>query len=282
MAEEKKWEIDLDKCLLSDDDSRIIDDLIRRLGKPDPKVEDIWRLMDEVWDELECDNLKPEPEKLKRFYNHPVWLLNGIFIEQDPVSMGHRIAIRSWIENRRNKVKRLLDFGGGQGTLGALIAKTGNGICIEIFEPYPSSSAEKKLKHLKNVKFVSEHSGFYDCLLSIDVLEHVVDPVGTLDRMIATLRQGGYMIIANNFHPVIKCHLPTTFHLKFSFRLLVHLMGMRREGPCPGSHAEVYVKTGKRIAWVWIKAAERVSKLLYYPLHIPYFFYWMAKHTIPR
>jgi SAM-dependent methyltransferase len=255
----------------------MIEDLVVRLGKARPQVEDIWRLMDDVWDELECDNLKPEPEKLKRFYSHPVWLLNGIFVEQDPVSMGHRRAIRDWVENKSATIQRVLDYGGGMGTLGTLIAKIGDRISVEVFEPYPTRTAENRADKISNLKFVREHLGLYDCLLSIDVLEHVTDPIKVLEEMASRLRLGGYMISANNFSPVTKCHLPGTFHLRFSFRLVARLMGLRREGPCSGSHATVYVKTGERTGWFWIKVAEKGSRLLYYPLHIPYFFYRLLR-----
>jgi hypothetical protein len=38
-----------------------------------PTLEDIYRMMDFVWDEIECDNKKLDlVEHLKRFYNHPI------------------------------------------------------------------------------------------------------------------------------------------------------------------------------------------------------------------
>ena len=47
-------------------------------------LEDVWSLMDAAWDECECD---PDvmDERISRFYAHPVWLLNGLFIEQHDV-----------------------------------------------------------------------------------------------------------------------------------------------------------------------------------------------------
>jgi 2-polyprenyl-6-hydroxyphenyl methylase/3-demethylubiquinone-9 3-methyltransferase len=58
-----------------------------------PTLEDIYRMMDFVWDEIGCDNKKYDLECSKRFYNHPIWLLNGLFIENDPVSKRHRKVI---------------------------------------------------------------------------------------------------------------------------------------------------------------------------------------------
>ena len=46
-----------------------------------PNLEQIWRLIDEVWTELGCDQYKMDDEKIILFYQHPVWILNGFFIE---------------------------------------------------------------------------------------------------------------------------------------------------------------------------------------------------------
>lgn len=272
-----KWDIDLDAAFITDEQSKIMEGLIGRLGTNKLQVEDIWRLMDEVWDEIGLNNLKPDPKMLEHFYGHPVWLMNSLFVEQDILSMSHRRAIRSCIEGRTDEIQRVIDFGGGLGTLGILISDIGTQITVDIYEPYSSRFAQNRLEKAHNLRFIKEPVGFYDCLLSIDVLEHVTDPLKILGEMVDTVRSGGYLIIANNFSPVIKCHLPGTFHLRFSFRLFARLMGLSREGPCFGSHAAIYIRTGNRMGWRWIRAAERLSRLLYYPLHVPYFFYRLLR-----
>ncbi len=277
MGEAAKWKINLDTTFITDEQSRIMDDLLDRLGTAKPQLEDIWRLMDEVWDEIGCNSLRPDPKMLEKFYGHPVWLMNSLFVEQDALSMGHRRAIRDWIKVRTDGIQRVVDFGGGLGTLGTLIADIGNQISVDIYEPYASPFAENSLGQSSNARFVKEHVGLYDCLLSVDVLEHVTEPLKILDEMAGAIRSGGYMVIANNFFPVIKCHLPGNFHLRFTFRYFARLIGLSREGPCPGSHATVYIKTGERVSWSWIRVAEGVSKVLYYPLHIPYFFYRLLR-----
>lgn len=269
----KKWEIDLDTTLITGEESQIINSLLEQLGTSNPQVEDIWRLMDEVWDEIGINNLRPDPQLMEQFYSHPVWLMNSLFVEQDALSMSQRGAIKDWIEARANEILRVVDFGGGLGTLGILISDIGSQISIDIYEPFSSHFAENRIAQKSKVRFIKEPVGLYDCLLSIDVLEHVTDPIKIMCEMIDTIRQGGYLVVANNFKPVIKCHLPGTFHLRFTFRFLARLMGLRREGPCIGSHATVYRKTGKKVGWIWIRIVERMSKVLYYPLHIPYFFY---------
>ncbi len=273
MHEEAKWKINLDTTLITDEQSRTIEALVGRLGTNSPQLEDVWRLMDEVWDEIGLNNRTPDSVMLEHFYGHSVWLMNSLFIEQDLLSMGHRRAIRSWIEGRADEIQRVVDFGGGLGTLGILIADIGHHISVDIYEPYSSRFAQERLENANNVRFIKKPVGIYDGLLSTDVLEHVTAPLKILSEMIDTVRPGGYLIIANNFYPVIKCHLPGTFHLRFTFRLFARLMGLSREGPCFGSHATIYIKTGKRAGWIWINAAEVISKVLYYPLHVPYFFY---------
>ena len=46
-------------------------------------VEPLWQMMDDVWDRLGCDNQNLNWDKISAFYNHPVWILNGLFVEQD-------------------------------------------------------------------------------------------------------------------------------------------------------------------------------------------------------
>jgi len=69
-----------------------IDLLLANVGS-DLSLGQMWSIMDQVWELCGCDNLNPNPELLDLFYNNPVWLLNGMFIEQDDESMAHRQAI---------------------------------------------------------------------------------------------------------------------------------------------------------------------------------------------
>jgi len=41
-------------------------------NKP-PKVEDIWNIMNKVWDYMGLDNENYNLEQLNRYYSHPVW-----------------------------------------------------------------------------------------------------------------------------------------------------------------------------------------------------------------
>jgi 2-polyprenyl-3-methyl-5-hydroxy-6-metoxy-1,4-benzoquinol methylase len=222
-------------------------------------VNDLWKMMDIVWDEMECDNHRPDPEKISAYYSHPVWTLNGLFIEQDDISMGHRRAIASWITN--NPISNVLDYGGGFGTLARLIAVKGRNINLDIYEPFPSQLAIAKMREFSNVNFVASLDREYDCLVCIDVLEHVPNPLELFAMMIATVKVGGVLIIANCFYPEIKCHLPSTLHFRHTFKLCAMMMGLRVLGNCKGSHATIYKRVSARpINWQLLSATEKLSK----------------------
>lgn len=85
-----------------------------------------------------------------------------------------------------------------------------------------------------------------------------------LAEMAESLRVGGQLVIANCFYPVIACHLPSTFHLRYSFDKFCEIFGLTRIGPCNGSHATVYQKIDNNPPhWVNIRGREMLSKLVY-------------------
>jgi 2-polyprenyl-3-methyl-5-hydroxy-6-metoxy-1,4-benzoquinol methylase len=226
------------------------------------EVTDLWRMMDIVWDEMGCDSDNLDPEKISAYYSHPVWTLNGLFIEQDDVSMGHRQAIASWIVN--NQISNVLDYGGGFGTLARLIAAKASNIKIDIHEPFPSQLAIVKMQEFYNVHFVTSLDHEYDCLVCMDVLEHVPDPLRLFAMMIESVKIGGFLMIANCFYPEIKCHLPATLHFRYTFNLCAMIMGLRVVGNCKGSHATIYKRVSARpIDWQRLRRVERLSEKLF-------------------
>jgi len=167
-------------------------------------LEQMWYLMDLVWDEYGCDNKNLNWEKISKFYSHSVWLLNGLFIEQHEISMGHRHAISDWVIN--HNFKNVVDYGGGFGTLARLIAHKDKNIKMDIYEPHPSDFGLKRAAEFDNIDIIDSLDNYYDCLISTDVLEHVPDPLNELAKMIKKVKIDGYPVIANCFTPVIKCH----------------------------------------------------------------------------
>lgn len=230
-----------------------------------PSLEQIWQMMDDVWDQLGCDNKNLDWEKISTFYNHPVWILNGLFIEQHELSMQHRQSISNWINLNSEQIKYVVDYGGGMGTLAKLIAESNPSFSMDLYEPYPSEVAIKRLTSYPTIQFVDKlKSRKYDCLISTDVLEHTADPLGIFAQMISSVKLGGYLIMANCFAPVIKCHLPSTFHLRYTFKIFAKLMGLKLIGACQGSHATVYVKEKeKSLNWKQIRQVEALSKSIY-------------------
>jgi 2-polyprenyl-3-methyl-5-hydroxy-6-metoxy-1,4-benzoquinol methylase len=223
-------------------------------------VTDLWRIMDIVWDEIGCDSANLEREKISAYYSHPVWTLNGLFIEQDEESMGHRRAIADWIV--AHGVSRVLDYGGGFGTLARIIAAKSQGITVDIHEPFPSQLAISKVSEFSNIRFVNALAQDYDCLVCIDVLEHVPNPLELFATMIQSVKVDGFLIVANCFYPDIKCHLPSTFHFRHTFNFFARAMGLQVIGLCQDSHAMIYRRpVEKEIDWSLIHRLEKLSKL---------------------
>jgi SAM-dependent methyltransferase len=248
---------------LTESDKREIERLLKRSPHNPPQLEDIWMLMDEVWDQCECDNQKLDWKKVRKFYSHPVWLLNGFFIEQHALSMQHRYAISDWIADNPS-IRKILDYGGGFGTLARLIADKKLSLSVDIYEPHPSDYSRQKISNYAQIEFISKIKDSYDALVSTDVLEHVPDPLKTFEEMILSVKNDGYLIIANNFFPVIKCHLPQTFHFRYTFNVFVKLMGLVIVGPLERSHATIFRKnSNKPVNWRMVRLLEKVSKSLF-------------------
>lgn len=230
--------INLESYNLLHDERLAVERMLHSCGNS-PTQEQVWQIMDQVWLQCDCEQQHCNPECYSVFYRHPVWLLNGIYIEQDPISMSHRHAIADSVASLGSK--RLLDYGGGFGTLARLIADRLPDTRIALFDPFPPAHGQTVCGEYPNIRYVETITGQrYDCLVCTDVLEHVHDPLGLLARMVAAVKPGGHLFIANCFYPVILCHLPCTFHLRHFFSWCAEPLGLELQGPCHGSHAWIY------------------------------------------
>jgi 2-polyprenyl-3-methyl-5-hydroxy-6-metoxy-1,4-benzoquinol methylase len=239
-----------------------IEKLLKREKQGLDDLEQMWYLMDLIWDDFKCDNKNLDWEKIGKFYSHPVWLLNGLFIEQHDISMGHRNSISDWII--KNNFKNVVDYGGGFGTLARLVAQKDENIKMNIYEPYPSEFGLKRAAEFKNIHIVGELESNYDCLVSTDVLEHVPDPLKDFETMVKSVEINGYLVIANAFFPMIKCHLPQNFHFRYTFNQFAKLMGLEVVGLLNGSHATIFKKVEeKENNWSKIRFYERLSKIVF-------------------
>jgi len=188
-----------------------------------PTLQQVWQLMDEQWQAHGCDPLQLD-QRVSDFYRHPVWLLNGLFIEQDPQSLAHRRAFTDWA--KQLAPTRVADFGGGFGGLARFIGTALPQALIEVVEPHPHPAAMALAAETPNVRFVPDLTGDYDLLIATDVFEHVPDPIALAASTASHLRIGGRYLMANCFMPVIACHLPQLFHLSMGWDHAMRAMGL--------------------------------------------------------
>jgi 2-polyprenyl-6-hydroxyphenyl methylase/3-demethylubiquinone-9 3-methyltransferase len=226
-----------------------------------PPVEEIWHEMDKVWDALGLSSTAhPNSRQLAAFYSHPVWILNGFFSASDPQSCAHRDAIaKAALELC---VRSIADFGGGMGELAIRMARSNPDYEISIVEPYPSDIGRHRVSQFSNISYVHTFNESYDLTIAQDVLEHVDDPVGLAAQLSNATKIGGYLIFANCFYPVIKCHLPSTFHLRDTFSWVVKGAGLEFIGNVAGAeHASIF-KKARKVDVLSLRGCEYYSKLL--------------------
>lgn len=189
-----------------------------------PNLEQMWALMDEPWIELECNPLYMD-ERITAYYQHPVWMLNGLFIEQHAESLENRRIFTDWIVQQAPS--RIADFGGGFGGLARFVGEALPNSQVEVIDPHPHPAAIAMAASTPNVRFVSELRGSYDLLVATDVFEHVPDPLGLVAETAGYLHADGQYLMANCFQPVIRCHLPQLFHFHFAWDAAMRAMGFQ-------------------------------------------------------
>jgi hypothetical protein len=217
-----------------------------------PSLQQLWHLMDEQWLAYGCDSLQID-ERVSDFYRHPVWLLNGLFIEQDPQSLTNRQGFSTWATQKAPA--RLADFGGGFGGLARLIGEALPQTLVEVVEPNPHPAAIALAAETPNVRFVPELTGVYDLLIATDVFEHVPDPIALTASTASHLRIGGHYMIANCFAPFIHCHLPQLLHLAIGWDQVMAALGMKPK------ERVLYGRSYERMGGFDVNAAMRVDEL---------------------
>lgn len=248
---------------LSEEELLYLTKIFERFGGY-PSLNQLWQLMDEQWAALGC-NPSVFDQRITAFYQHPVWVLNGLFIEQDADSFEHRRSFTDWVA--RQSPKRVADFGGGFGGLARFIGEALPSSEIHVVEPHPRSIAKAMTADTPNVTFVAELQGEYDLLIVTDVFEHVPDPLGLCADTATHLKVGGQYLIANCFLPVIKCHLPQLFHLDYGWDSALNAMGMK-----PGErvrYGRAYRRTGSLDLAAARKMGDRARILYPFLRHVP-------------
>jgi SAM-dependent methyltransferase len=97
---------------------------------------------------------------------------------------------------------RILDFGAGTGTFAERIRSSGFSVtCLET-----DSGLSRKLRDMGfEVKssLNAEDCGRWDCIYSLNVLEHIEDDRAAIDRIASSLRPGGTAFIFVPAHPLL-------------------------------------------------------------------------------
>ena len=188
-----------------------------------PSLNEIWSIMDEVWNRSDCDK-NPTDENVNTFYSHPVWILNGLFVEKHDESFENRLRFTNWAVSKNPKL--VADYGGGFGSLARMIGSKLPSAQVHIIEPHAHPVAVAKASELNNVTYLKSFDGIYDIMIATDVFEHVPDPLDLLFKTTKFLRTDGLYLIANCFFPVIQCHLPKCFHLRNSWSSIIKNVGL--------------------------------------------------------
>lgn len=236
-------------------------DYLMGLPRSLPTVEWVWSEMDRIWKQMGLDNSHPlVNQPIVDFYQHPVWLMNGVFTALDPVSASHRDAIARYLGKAGAKL--VADYGGGFGELALAITREIPDATTYIVEPYPSRVGIERLKDEPRIRFVTDMSLVVsDAIVVQDVLEHVDDPIFLASEIASAVREGGYVIFANCFYPVIQCHLPASFHLRHTFPAVMKELGLHYLGVVGSAeHVHVFQRCGP-VDLSRARRAERISRL---------------------
>ena len=224
-----------------------------------PSLTQIWMLMDQAWEYYRCDPSNID-EKFSQFYQDPIWLLNGLFVELNHESYDFRALLANYISSIAPS--KVGDYGGGFGTLSRLLATSLPTSSIELIEPFPHPLAAELINtKFPNLSIISSPTSDYDLITAIDVLEHVHDPINLAIQLVELVNYEGYFITANCFHSVIKCHLEANNYLSVGWNHIMRSLGLTHV--CDIGYANIFKKTSCSLdidnAY---KAAQR-SKYLY-------------------
>lgn len=125
-----------------------------------------------------------------------------------------------------------LDYGGGIGDLSVRLAEKGLSVT---YGDMPGATLEfakwlfiKRGYDIKIIDLGKEHpSNQYDTIICIDVIEHVTDPVDTLNRISGSLKDKGKLVITGLRGYVADTH-PMHQKIEFDSEKLLESLGLRK------------------------------------------------------
>lgn len=143
--------------------------------------------------------------------------------------------IQKYLSGAR-KPSRILDVGTADGYLGAMLKKDGHYLIGVEGDPTLAdiASAHYDALHTADVeKFDFSGCGEVDYILLADILEHLRDPVGMLQRVRPSLRPGGEIIIS----------IPNVAHLFIRMNLMFGRFEYQERGILDESHLRFFTLT---------------------------------------
>lgn len=138
--------------------------------------------------------MSKDPMLAKRFYDE-IWKAKGDF--GDVASKGSRLEVASQLVS---KCERLLDIGCGEGLLAILTKDNykeffGVDISLVALEMAKSRGVQPLCVDI-DVQPLPFPDNCFDCVVSLDVIEHVFDPLHLLSESKRVLATGGSLIIS--------------------------------------------------------------------------------------
>jgi 2-polyprenyl-3-methyl-5-hydroxy-6-metoxy-1,4-benzoquinol methylase len=185
----------------------------RRARGPDPSLAEQHRYWDTRWDRTRTPN---------------EWQLR----QGD--------AILGFVERLTLERPRILDIGCGTGWFTGRLARLGPAVGIDL----STTAIAMARTQFPGITFIAGNvfetelpAGHFDLVVSQEVIAHVKDQAGLLDRIADTLRPGGYLVITTanklvmdriDFGPDPDAHIKQWLDLKALKRLLSPRFGVRR------------------------------------------------------
>lgn len=117
---------------------------------------------------------------------------------------------------------KLLDVGGGDGATAQFLIDHGRVSDALVIDPYSRSTDREKLTFMKSSaddpSSFDRLPGTYDTVFFLDVLEHLVNPWGTLDAVRKVHREGGRLVVCMPNARFIAMTVPLVFCGRFDYK----------------------------------------------------------------
>lgn len=197
-----------------------------------------------VREAVNASGLEPHvwSERLAEFYGRTeAFLYETLVWNQTSLKNRMRQWSGRWLQTHVPPRAKILTFGDGLGIDSLYLAVAG--YAVDYFEISPccarfAQRLSAALSQPLNVITTREAilPGAYDAVVCWDVLEHVPDPEGTVEQLVAYLKPNGRLLVHAPFwfvHPTVVTHLRTNRRFSGELRRLYGARGLRLiDGRC--------------------------------------------------